>query len=161
MRAVALNGRLFPLLRHGLHHCRHLTLSPDAADNYRMPVPRITKEELQTRIEGGGVSAPVVVDVRLKYPYEHSTVRLPGAVRLDPPDFETSSLPGDRDRDIVTYDSDPEEIVGARVAAALIRQGYRASVLQGGIVDWLTAKLPTESKDAPKQKPPQAGALKG
>ena len=124
-----------------------------------MPVPRITKEELQARIEGGGQAAPVLVDVRLKYPYEHSTIRLPGAVRLAPPDFDTSSLPGGRD--VVTYDSDPEEVVGARVAAALIRRGYRASVLRGGIVDWLAAKLPTESKDAPKQKPPVAGALKG
>ena len=124
-----------------------------------MAVPRITKEELQQRIEGGDATAPVLVDVRLKYPYEHSTVRLPGAIRLAPPEFDTSSLP--RDRDIVTYDSDPEEVVGARVAAALIREGQRACVLQGGIVDWLAAKLPTESKDAPKQKPPQAGALKG
>lgn len=124
-----------------------------------MPVPRITKEALQERLEGGDAAAPVLVDVRLKYPYEHSTVRLPGAVRLAPSDFDTSSLP--RDRDIVTYDSDPEEIVGARVAAALIRGGYRASVLQGGIVEWMAAKLPTDSKDAPKQKPPTAGALKG
>lgn len=124
-----------------------------------MPVPRITREALQERLEGGDATAPVLVDVRLKYPYEHSTVQLPGAVRLAPPDFDTSSLP--RDRDIVTYDSDPEEIVGARVAAALIRDGYRASVLQGGIVEWMAAKLPTDSKDAPKQKPPVAGALKG
>ena len=124
-----------------------------------MPVPRITKEALQERLEGGDATAPVLVDVRLKYPYEHSTVQLPGAVRLAPPDFDTSSLP--RDRDIVTYDSDPEEIVGVRVAAALIRDGYRASVLQGGIVEWMAAKLPTDSKDAPKQKPPVAGALKG
>ena len=122
-----------------------------------MAVPRITKEDLQQRIEGD--DAPVLVDVRLKYPYEHSTVRLPGAVRLDPPDFDASALP--LDRDVVTYDSDPEEIVGARVAAVLIRQGRRASVLQGGIVDWMAARLPTESKDAPKQKPPVAGALKG
>lgn len=124
-----------------------------------MAVPRITKEELQKRIEGGGDAAPLLVDVRLKYPYEHSTVRLPGAVRLAPPDFDPAPLPPGRD--VVTYDSDPEEIVGARVAAALIRQGRRASVLQGGIVDWLAAKLPTEGKDAPKQKPPVAGALKG
>ena len=113
-----------------------------------MPVPRITKEELQERIESGDAVAPVLVDVRLKYPYEHSTVRLPGAVRLDPPDFDTSSLPPDRD--LVIYDSDPEEIVGARVAAQLIRQGHRASVLQGGIGEWLLAKLPTETKDARK-----------
>ena len=51
--------------------------------------------------------------------------------------------------------------MSAKVAAALIRQGYRASALQGGIEEWLAAKLPTDSKEAPKQKPPVAGALKG
>ncbi len=124
-----------------------------------MPIPRITKEALQAHLEGDAAAAPVVIDVRLKYPYEHSTVRLPGAVRLAPPDFDASSLP--RDREIVAYDSDPEEIVSARVAAALIRDGHRASALKGGIVEWMAAKLPTEAKDAPKQKPPVAGALKG
>ena len=124
-----------------------------------MAVPRISRETLSERLEAGGDHAPVVVDVRLKYPYEHSTVRLPDAIRLDPPDFDPSSLP--RDREIVVYDSDPEEVVGARVAAALIREGCRASVLKGGIVEWLAAKLPTDAKDAPKQRPPTAGALKG
>ena len=124
-----------------------------------MAVPRISRETLSERLEAGGDHAPVVVDVRLKYPYEHSTVRLPDAIRLDPPDFDPSSLP--RDREIVVYDSDPEEVVGARVAAALIREGCRASVLEGGIVEWLAAKLPTDAKDAPKQRPPTAGALKG
>ena len=124
-----------------------------------MPVPRITKEKLQALLEAGDSSVPILVDVRLKYPYEHSTVTLPGAVRLSPPDFDSSSLP--RNRDIVIYDSDPDEIVSAPVVAALIRDGYRARALQGGIVEWVAAKLPTESKEAPKQKPPVAGALKG
>ena len=56
---------------------------------------------------------------------------------------------------------DPYELVSSRVAATLIREGYRASALKGGINDWLTAKYPTDAKDAPKQKPPTAGALKG
>ena len=124
-----------------------------------MPVPRITKEKLQALLEAGDSSVPILVDVRLKYPYEHSTVTLPGAVRLSPPDFDSSSLP--RNRDIVIYDSDPDEIVSAPVVAALIRDGYRARALQGGILEWVAAKLPTESKEAPKQKPPVAGALKG
>jgi rhodanese-related sulfurtransferase len=121
-----------------------------------VPVPRITKEDLKTRLDGA--SAPVVVDARLKYPYEHSTVRLPGAIRyaLDGP---APSIP--RDRDVVVYDSDPNEVSSTHVAATLIRQGYRASALQGGIVDWLAANLPTETKEAPKQAPPEPGALKG
>ena len=120
-----------------------------------MGVPRISKEDLQSRLESE--TPPVVVDVRLKYPYEHSTVQLPGAVRVEPPDFDLSSLP--RDRDIVAYDSDPSELVSAHIVARLIRDGFQASALEGGIVEWLAAKLPTESKDAPKQKPPTAGAL--
>ena len=120
-----------------------------------MPVPRISKEDLKQRLESG--APPVIVDARLKYPYEHSTVKLPGALRLMP--GTPPSIP--RDRDIVVYDSDPNELASSHVAAELIRQGYRVSTLKGGIVEWLTANLPTEAKEAPKQAPPEPGALKG
>jgi rhodanese-related sulfurtransferase len=119
-------------------------------------VPRISKEELKQRLDSG--AAPVLVDARLKYPYEHSTVRLPGAIRYAG-EAQTGSLP--RDRDIVVYDSDPNELASSQVAANLIRRGYRAAALKGGIVDWLAANLPTETKEAPKQAPPEPGALKG
>jgi hypothetical protein len=36
-----------------------------------------------------------------------------------------------RDREIVVYDSDPNELASTDVAADLIRQGYRAVALQG------------------------------
>ncbi len=121
-----------------------------------MPVPRITKEDLKQRLDSG--AAPVLVDARLKYPYEHSTVRLPGAIRYLG-DGPAPSLP--RDREIVVYDSDPNEIASSHVAATLIRQGYKAVTLKGGIADWLAANLPTEVKEAPKQAPPEPGALKG
>jgi len=119
-------------------------------------VPRISKEDLKQRLDSG--SAPVLVDARLKYPYEHSTVRLPGAVRFMG-EGPLPSLP--RDREVVVYDSDPNELASSRVAAVLIRQGYRAAALKGGIVDWLAANLPSETKDAPRQAPPEPGALKG
>jgi rhodanese-related sulfurtransferase len=119
-------------------------------------VPRISKEDLKARLDSG--AAPVIIDARLKYPYEHSTVRLPGAIRFMG-DGEVPALP--RDRDIVVYDSDPNELASSRVAAVLIRGGFRASSLKGGIVEWLSANLPTETKDAPKQAAPEPGALKG
>jgi rhodanese-related sulfurtransferase len=121
-----------------------------------VPVLRISKEELKQRLESG--AAPVLVDARLKYPYEHSTIRLPGAVRFA---GETRALSLPRDRDIVVYDSDPNELASSRVAADLIRQGYRAVALKGGISEWIAANLPTETKDAPRQAPPEPGALKG
>jgi rhodanese-related sulfurtransferase len=118
-------------------------------------VPRISKEDLKQRLDSG--ARPILLDARLKYPYEHSTVRLPGAIRYTA--GATASLP--RDREIVVYDSDPNELASSPVAAALIRQGYRAVALKGGIADWLAASLPTETKEAPRQAPPEPGALKG
>ena len=86
-----------------------------------MGVPRITKEDIKPLLELG--TAPVFVDARLKYPYEHSTVRLPGAIRFTG-DGPAPELP--RDRDVVVYDSDPHELASSHAAAVLIRQGYRA-----------------------------------
>jgi len=121
-----------------------------------VPVPRISKEELKQRLDSG--EPPVLVDARLKYPYEHSTVKLPGAIRYlagsAPP-----SLP--RDRDIVVYDSDPHELASSHVAAELIREGYRVVALKGGIAEWVGANLPIETKEAPRQATPEPGALKG
>lgn len=122
-----------------------------------MPVPRITPEDLKARLDAG--DPLLVIDVRLKYPYEHSTVQLPGAVRVVPvADLDTASLP--KDKEVVAYDSDPDELVSSRVAASLIRQGYRASALKGGVVDWLAAKYPTETKDSIRSAPPKPGSLK-
>ena len=121
-----------------------------------MAAPRISKEDLKQQLDGG--NAPLLVDARLKYPYEHSTVRLPGAIRYAD-ESTLASIP--RDRAVVVYDSDPNELASSRVAADLIRRGYRAAALKGGIVEWLDAKLPTETKEAPKQATPEPGALKG
>ena len=124
-----------------------------------MAAPRITKEELKLRLDGPPDARPVIVDARLKYPYEHSTLTLPGAIRIGPGLVDPARLP--RDRDIVVYDSDPSELVSARLVSELNRQGYRASALAGGIGEWLNAKLPTDTKPAPQAAPPAPGALKG
>src|SRR6185369_7936573 len=101
---------------------------------HAVPVHRITKEDLKQRLDSG--APPVLVDARLKYPYEHSTVRLPGAIRYTE---EGAAAPLPRDREIVVYDSDPNELASSRVVAILIRQGFRAVALQGGIGELLAA----------------------
>jgi rhodanese-related sulfurtransferase len=111
-----------------------------------MPIPRITKEDLKQRLEADA-ARPILLDVRLKYPYEHSLVRLPGALRMAPGDLDATQLP--RDRPVVAYDSDPDEIVSARIVADLIRQGFTAFALKGGIAEWMGASYPTESKGTP------------
>jgi hypothetical protein len=134
-------------------------LTPCAAadDNISVPVPRISKEELKQRLDLGGETCPVLVDVRLKYPFEHSTITLPGALRIAPDGAAPPDLP--RDREIVLYDSDPDELVAERLAADLIARGLHVSVLKGGITDWANAKLPTGSKSAPQ--PASAPGAKG
>lgn len=126
-----------------------------------MPVPRISKEELKQRLEVAEASAsvPVILDARLKYPYEHSAVKLPGAQRVMPDSIDPVQLP--RDREIVVYDSDPDEVTSSHVAAGLIRRGYRASALKGGIAEWVGANFPVETKESARPAPPAPGALKG
>jgi rhodanese-related sulfurtransferase len=117
-------------------------------------VPRISNQELKQRLDTH--AAPLLLDVRLKYPYEHSTITLPGAVRMPPGALDLSRLP--KDREIVVYDSDPEELVASSVAQVLIREGYTACGLAGGVAAWMTAKLPTDTKTAPQPAVP--GSLK-
>src|SRR3954470_3802633 len=102
-----------------------------------MAVRRLLKDELRQRLEAGSPSTPLIVDVRLKYPYEHSTLTLPGAIRMAPNALDPSRLP--LDRDIVLYDSDPEELVSAAIARELQKSGYRVTVLAGGIAEWVAA----------------------
>ena len=123
-----------------------------------MIVPRITSADLKRRMDDAA-SAPLVVDVRLKYPYEHSTMTLPGALRSGPGSADRSLLaPG---REIVLYDSDPGEIVAERVAADLIASGYRVSVLEGGIAQWAASRFPTRTKAAPQLALPISSVSKG
>ena len=64
-----------------------------------MSVLRISKEELKRRLDASPDTRPVVLDVRLKYPYEHSTLTLPGALRMAPGALDSSRLPTEsRDR---------------------------------------------------------------
>jgi len=121
-------------------------------------VPRMSKDELKQRLDAAGPSSPLIVDVRLKYPYEHSSLTLPGALRMAPNAIDTARLP--LDREIVLYDSDPEELVSSNVARELQTLGYRVAVLAGGIAEWVGAKYPTDSKPAP-QPAALGGSLKG
>ena len=122
-----------------------------------MAIPRITSAELKRRM--ADPTPPIIIDVRLKYPYEHSTITIPGALRAGPGMIDRSLLTPDRD--IVLYDSDPEELVAERAAVSLTPSGFRVFVLEGGIAHWAAARLPTQTKPAPHLAIPVYGAAKG
>lgn len=120
-----------------------------------MPVERITKEQLKESMDRG--DKPTILDVRLKYAYEHSTVKLPGAIRVPPYALDSVAIPGGAE--IVAYDSDPNELVSTHVAAELLRKGVKIRVLKGGVPEWLAANFPIETKEAPRSAPPEPGSL--
>jgi rhodanese-related sulfurtransferase len=119
-----------------------------------MAVSRISKDVLKQRLDGDEAGRPVLADVRRKYAWDHSTLKLPGAVRLDPKSPSTAGLA--RDRDLVLYCSDPDDITSVSVAAGLAASGLRVHVLEGGLPGWVAANLPTETKDAVRAMPPPA-----
>src|SRR5512136_839766 len=119
-----------------------------------MAVSRISKEDLKQRLDGDQAGRPALADVRRKYAWDHSTLKLPGAVRLDPKAPSAAGLA--KDRELVVYDSDPNEITGVDVASGLAAAGFRVHVLKGGLPEWVAANLPTETKDAVRAVPPPA-----
>ena len=133
-----------------------LTPCESADHNTGMAVSRITKEELKQRLDGDESLRPVLADVRLKYAWDHSTLKLPDAIRLDPKNPGGQTLP--KERDLVLYDSDPNDITSVHVATGLGAAGYRVHVLKGGLPEWIAANLPTETKDAVRAVPPPAPA---
>jgi hypothetical protein len=110
-----------------------------------MVVSRISKEELQQRLDSpDGARRPTIVDARLRYPYEHSSVTLPGAIRVTPDAVVTTAIA--KGLDVVVYDSDPNEITASRVASTMTTAGFHVQVLTGGLPEWIGANLPVDTK---------------
>ena len=121
-----------------------------------MAVPRKSKEDLKLKLDGDEAARPVLADARLKYAWDHSTLKLPGAVRIDPKNLAAASLT--RGRDVVVYDSDPDDITAVNVAVTLKQAGFAVSVLKGGLPEWVAANLPTDTKGAVRAPTPPAPA---
>ena len=104
--------------------------------------PRITPDELRTRLDQGDI---VPVDVRLGS-WDRSDVKAKDAIRI-----EASALSDELDRipegaDVVTYCTCPNENTSARAAALLNERGYHAAALAGGFEAYQDAGLATEPK---------------
>jgi rhodanese-related sulfurtransferase len=93
-------------------------------------VPEISPRELHARLSAG--AAPLVLDVREAWELE--LARLPGTVDIPMNEVSQRLAELPRDQDIVVLCK-----AGGRslqVAAYLMRQGYRAANLTGGIIGW-------------------------
>jgi hypothetical protein len=119
-------------------------------------------QRLQDAAAGGspdGNVLPVIIDVKLTYPCEHSTIPLPGALRMTATDIDSSALRPNHD--IVRDYSDPKRPVSGGAAAGPFRLGCSASVLQGRTSARSSATRPTERTRAPQLAIPVSGLARG
>ncbi|HWF11004.1 MAG TPA: VTT domain-containing protein [Bryobacteraceae bacterium] len=104
------------------------------------PVSKIRASELAARL--GRVA---VYDVRSHGYYERKATRIQGSERLEPNSIEQAgvSMPS-REKEVVLYCTCVREATSVRVARVLAGQGYRVSVIDGGLRAWRKAGLPVE-----------------
>ena len=85
-----------------------------------------------------------VIDVNSRHSW--IKVRVPGALNLDPADYNDSELPQEKESVLVFYCSNPMCRKAPNAARGAKKMGYsNVQVMSAGISGWLTAKLPTES----------------
>ena len=84
-----------------------------------------------------------VVDVNSRQSWIKA--RVPGALNLDPADYNESDLPPDKESTLVFYCSNPMCRKAPNAARRAKKMGYsNVKVMSAGISGWLATKLPTE-----------------
>jgi len=85
-----------------------------------------------------------VIDVNSRQSWANAHV--PGALHLDPANYDDSDLPPDKQSSLVFYCSNPMCRKAPNAARRAKKLGYgNVPVMSAGITGWLAAKLPTES----------------
>jgi rhodanese-related sulfurtransferase len=103
------------------------------------PVAKITALDVARRLAG-----VAVFDVRSHGYYEKDTMRIQGSTRLEPNALHQEAVQLPKNREIVLYCTCIREATSVRVARVLAEQGYRVSVIAGGLRAWKRAGLPLE-----------------
>jgi len=76
------------------------------------------------------------------------TAHVPGALHLDPANYEDSDLPSDKQTSLVFYCSNPMCRKAPNAARRARKLGYvDVQVMAAGITGWLAAQLPTQGGD--------------
>ena len=84
-----------------------------------------------------------VIDVNSRQSWIKAHV--PGALNLDPAEYNDSNLPPDKESSLVFYCSNPMCRKAPTAARRAKKMGYgNVKVMSAGISGWLATKLPTE-----------------
>jgi membrane protein DedA with SNARE-associated domain/rhodanese-related sulfurtransferase len=89
-------------------------------------------------------SGVVVYDVRSHGYYEKAAMRIQGSKRLEPNALNQYVMQVPKDKEIVLYCTCVREATSLEVAHVLSQQGYKVSVIAGGLRAWKKAGLPLE-----------------
>ena len=105
-----------------------------------MGLERISPEELYQQIQKGQVT---VLDVNSRQSWMEAHV--PGALPLDPTEYNPSDLPPNKESRLVFYCSNPMCRKAPNAARRAKKLGYgNVKVMSAGISGWVAADLPTE-----------------
>ena len=83
-------------------------------------------------------------DVRSHGYYEKGTMRIQGSSRLEPNGVHQNVVELPKDKELVLYCTCAREATSVKVAHVLAEQGFRVSVITGGLRAWKKAGLPLE-----------------
>lgn len=104
------------------------------------PVLKLSPGEAAAKLPGAAI-----YDVRSHGYYETNARRIQGSARLEPNVINQPSMPSlPKDREIVLYCTCVGEATSLKVARVLQQQGYKVSVIVGGLRAWRKAGLPVE-----------------
>jgi rhodanese-related sulfurtransferase len=111
-------------------------------------VPRISAREVERKFYSNANRDLVVFDVRSHGYYSRKASRIKESIRLEPNSLldQLKTLP--RDKEIVLYCTCQREATSLQVARILHQNGFRASVIKGGLRAWKKAGFPLETVPA-------------
>jgi membrane protein DedA with SNARE-associated domain/rhodanese-related sulfurtransferase len=107
-------------------------------------VPRVQVQALAAKLKAEGATKILVADVRSHGYYSTDSVRIPGAIRIEPSNLSAEIKQFPRDKDIYLYCTCRNELTSASVAHLLRQDGFSAFVLVGGLAAWRRAGNPIE-----------------
>jgi len=105
------------------------------------PVLRLSPRDAANKLPGAAI-----YDVRSHGYYEKNTLRIQGSARLEPNALHQPAAPPlPKDKEIVLYCTCVPAATSVKVARVLKQQGYKVSVIAGGLRAWKKAGLPVEA----------------
>ena len=108
-------------------------------------VPHVSASEVARHLYSDLHRDMVVYDVRSHGYYSDKAYRVKGSFRLEPNTLlqQTKSLP--KDKEIILYCTCHREATSLSVARILHQQGFRSSVIKGGLRAWKKGGFPLEA----------------